>query len=123
MRTGSSNEGVNRLGRVLREQMKGMGERPPLLDFASIEPDMSLKLNTFPEPIPQTDYVVCRSVAFGAVDSVIITTQQGGGSPHTHEILADDKTRWLQPGDRVLVAWVGDDPCVIDLILPATEIT
>jgi len=41
---------------------------------------------------------------------------------HQHHVLIPEKMRHLEPGDRVLVAWVGDDACVIDLILPATEI-
>jgi hypothetical protein len=46
----------------------------------------------------------------------------GGEMQHVHDTLVGPKYRWLRPGDRVLVAWVGDDPCVIDLILPATVI-
>ncbi len=41
---------------------------------------------------------------------------------HQHHVLIPEKMRHLEPGDRVLVAWVGDDACVIDIVLPATEI-
>ena len=42
--------------------------------------------------------------------------------PHVHDVLIPEKMRWIQPGDHVLVAWVGNDPVVIDIILPATEV-
>lgn len=41
---------------------------------------------------------------------------------HQHHVLIPEKMRSLKPGDRVLVAWVGDDPCIIDIIYPGTEI-
>ncbi len=98
------NEGINRLARTLQGRMHQVGDRPPILDFGKIQGDMSLLTNYFPKSIPQTDYIVCRSVSWGAASYV------------------GAKFRWLQPGDRVLVAWVGDDACVVDLILPATAI-
>lgn len=40
---------------------------------------------------------------------------------HIHDTLIGEKMRWLQPKDRVLVAWIDScDPCVIDLIYPST---
>ena len=117
------NEGVNRLARVIQDRVKDLGDEPPFLDFGTIQADMSLLTNMLPISIPRTDYVVCRSVTWGVLGSVLFETQPGGTEePHTHEILTDEKRRGLQPGDRVLVAWVGDDACVIDLILPASVV-
>ena len=39
---------------------------------------------------------------------------------HEHDVLTGEQIRGLQSGDRVLVAWVGTDATVIDIILPAT---
>lgn len=83
------NEGINRLARVMQARMRAMGERPPALDIGEIGGDMSLTTNQFPEQIPRADYLVCRHV------------EEGGG---------------LKPGDRVLVAWAGDDACVVGAI-------
>jgi hypothetical protein len=134
--------------------MREVGEKPPLTDYGTVQDDMSLMTNYFPKPIPQSDYMVCRSVTWGAVGSVFYRTQDtgepnsgghmhgsggqhgghaaGDGShahpadgaemQHVHDVLVGPKYRWLRPGDRVLVAWVGDDPCVIDLVFPATVI-
>ncbi len=61
-----------------------------------------------------------------APDPPIPSERSAGGDSsdgeHQHHVLIPEKMRHLEPGDRVLVAWVGDDACVIDLILPATEI-
>ena len=38
---------------------------------------------------------------------------------HYHDVYLPDKMRWIKPNDRVLVAWVGVDAVVIDLILNA----
>lgn len=151
-----SNEGINKLARVIQKRTKEVTATPPVLDFGVIQPDMSLLTNKFPIPIPQTDYMVCRSVQLGATDDILYKTQYSGkdnsgehshddggghthsnpdagynththaknaeGEQHVHDTLIGEKMRWLTAGDRVLVAWVGDDPVVIDLIFPATRI-
>ncbi|MCL2087663.1 MAG: hypothetical protein FWH05_08750 [Oscillospiraceae bacterium] len=140
-----ANEGVNRLARVLEGRAKKLVEKPSDIDFGVIQNDMSLLLNKFPKPIPKDDYLVCRSVAQGAVDDVFCKTQNIGElnsgehmhissddshihvkneneMQHVHDVLIGNKQRWLQPGDRVLAVWVGDDVCVIDIFLSATVI-
>jgi hypothetical protein len=134
--------------------MQSLDDTPPLLDIGTIQDDMSLLTNQFPKAIPQADYLVCRSVTWGAEGGVLAQTQNvgnvrsgehshgvngqhgghtsGDGShshtaggaemQHVHDVLVSGKIRGLQPSDRVLVAWVGDDPCVVDLILPATVV-
>ena len=64
--SGNGNPGVNKLGQVLQERMKACGASPLLLDFGTIQGDMSLITNTFPIPIPKTDYTVCRQLTLGA---------------------------------------------------------
>lgn len=41
---------------------------------------------------------------------------------HYHDVYVPDKMRWLKPNDRVLVAWVGVDAVVIDIIINAKEV-
>lgn len=149
-----SHEGANLLARVLDGRVKSLTNKPPIMDFGTIQDDMSLKLDKFPPPIPQGDYLVCRSVQLGAIGDILYKTQNtfrvnsgehrhgpngghshpdAGYSEHSHEIdmlemrhihdmLIGPKMRWLQPGDRVLAVWVGDDAVVVDLFLPATRI-
>jgi len=64
--------------------MKLHDNKPPLMDFGTIQDDMSLLTNNFPLPIPSGDYLTSISE--------------------------------LKPGDRVLMAWVGDDAVVIGAV-------
>lgn len=41
---------------------------------------------------------------------------------HYHDVYVPDKMRWIKPGDRVLVAWVGVDAVVVDLLYQAKEV-
>lgn len=122
----TSNKGVSALASVLQLRTKELASTPTSLDVGEIQRDMSLLLNHFPVPIPQSDYMVCRSVALGNVGDILYRTQvepKANHCDHVHDTLVGPKMRWLQSGDRVLVAWFGtDNVCVIDLIYPATEI-
>ena len=94
-----ASEGCNRLARILEDRIKDYDDKPPILDFGEIQGDLSLVTNYFPVPIPQSDYIVCRSVLWGG---------------------------WLQAGSSVLVAWVGvkdedHEAVVIDVIYPASR--
>lgn len=56
------NPGTSKLGKILSDRMAKQNASPLILDFGSIEADYSLKTNTFPVPIPRSDYTVCRHV-------------------------------------------------------------
>lgn len=166
------NEGINLLTGVLQSRMSAVSQKPDVVDIGEIGEDMSLNLNHFQQPIPQSDYLVCRQLTLGPTNNILAKTQDMG-SPHSgahihntitlscpvhgagvsgtvgeetsaapeppipsartaggdsqdgvheHHVLIPEKMRQLKPGDRVLVVWAGDDPVVIDIIYPATEI-
>lgn len=133
------NEGINKLAGVMQVRMKNMADKPSVLDIGQIGSDMSLTTNQFPKPIPQTDYLVCRQLTLGATGEKLTTTlTDKAGNPldgdhnnhtagenygkHKHTVIIPEKMRSIKPGDRVLVAWVGDDAVVVDIILPATSV-
>lgn len=144
-------DGVNALARVFDERMKKTADKPLVLDFGVIQADYSLKTNTFSQPIPKDSYLVCRQVTLGPTWDYLTSTipigKPGDGThshkdsgehdghtagdgkhshenegPHVHTVLIPELMRSIKPGDRVLVAWVGNDAIVIDIIFPATEI-
>lgn len=84
--------GTNKLARVISSRMKKEFESPLSLDFAEIKGNRILVTNTFPVLIPEGSYTVCNKVS---------------GK--------------LKQGDRVLVAWVGNDAVVIDKIVQSEE--
>ncbi|MCI8843888.1 MAG: hypothetical protein HFF08_07250 [Oscillospiraceae bacterium] len=143
--------GINQLARTLQERMCEVSQKPPALDFGTIGADMSLLLSNFPKPIPQGEYLVCRQLTLGAVSTHLTYTigagnvgdgthnhgdsgthgghVGGSGShahtaegPHVHDVLIPEKMRSIKPGDRVLAVTVGNDVCVVDIILPASVI-
>ncbi len=81
-----SNQGINRLAAVLSNRMRGYQESPYPLDFGSILANGSLLTNTFPKEIPQGDYTVL------------------------------EHTKYLKPGDRVLVSWVDSEAVVTGIL-------
>ena len=114
------NPGTSKLGKILSDRMAKQNASPLLLDFGSIEADYSLKTNTFPVPIPKSDYTVCRHVG-----GLVLGTTGGehgghnsGTGAHSHGVPVPA----IKPGDRVLVAWVQNDATVIDVIVPASSV-
>lgn len=125
-----ADEGMNHLARVIHDRIGSTREAYSnlLLDFGVIQNDYSLLTNTYPIPIPKTDYLVLRQLTLGDTEGVLTKTQSAGShthdteTPHAHDVLIPEKMRWIKSGDRVLVAWVQHDAIVLDIILPATVI-
>jgi len=141
--------GANALTGTLHGMIKGMSNKPPVIDFGKINGDYSLSTNHFPKPIPKDSYSVCRSViyspAYPLSEDVMgrpqrlpkgtkIQVEDGAhihacGSPfcpwpmpsgqHWHWTELPVKMRRLKPGDRVLVAWVDNEAVVIDIVFDA----
>lgn len=122
------NPGANRLAWVLSQRMKKESASPLVLDFGEIQADGSLVTNTFPVPIPRGDYSVLRQLTLGPLGTQLTVTAEDGshfhsggshshsGGVHSHSVLVPEKMRSMEPGDRVLVAWVQNEAVVIDLI-------
>ena len=82
---GEANLGLNKLAQVMQERMnrnQDANNGALILDFGTIQPDMSLKTNTFAIPIPQSDYHVCRQLTLGPTHNILAKTQDIG-KPHS----------------------------------------
>lgn len=122
------NPGINRLARVLTDRMQkeAANKIEVPFDFGVIMSDYSLQTDTYPEPIPNGEYLLCRQLTLGKKDEVLTRTQKIGmkndgrhpnvESAHIHDVLIPEKMASLLPGDRVLVAWVADDAVIIDVV-------
>jgi len=111
--------GTARLASVLSSRMKRENEVPLVVDFGEIQVNYSLVTNTFPVPIPKGDYSVCRHV--GSLSFEVLEGEHDGhegqtnihnNGGHKHTV----KPPSIQPGDRVLVAWVQNEAVVVDII-------
>ena len=119
--------GTNQLTNTLQHMMKSISNQPPCIDFGKINSDYSLTTNSFPRPIPKTEYSVCRQLLY---DPGVPLTQTyvdgahshpGAGLPgtHQHDVKLPKKMRWLKPGDKVLVAIIQNEFVVIDIVYDA----
>ena len=63
-----------------------------LIDFGSIQSDMSLRTNTFPDPIPQSDYSVLRQLTLGETGTFLTVTANDG--MHMHGPSGPQNTVW-----------------------------
>lgn len=117
-----ADEGMNRLANVLHRRIAGHRDAYAdlVIDTGTIQGDMSLLTDSYPIPIPKTDYFVNQLLTLGNTGSYLTVTATEG--VHRHTVLTPEKMRWLKPGDRVLVAWVNHDAFVIMRFVPATEI-
>lgn len=109
------NPGTGKLATVLSKRMKKENESPLVLDFGEIQGNYSLMTNTFPVPIPQGDYSVCRHVG-GLTFEISRGSHDGHGEGGTGEHMHTVEPPAIEPGDRVLVAWVQSEAVVVDVI-------
>lgn len=80
-----ADEGMNHLARVLHGRMGAEREANSslVLDFGVIQSDGSLLCNTYPIPIPKTDYLVLRQLTLGATGAALTSTTENGDHQHT----------------------------------------
>lgn len=79
------NEGLNKLAQVLNNRTQSIQQAYSelLLDFGQIQQDYSLLTNTYPIPIPKSDYLVLRQLTLGSVGTILTTTTQEGTHEHS----------------------------------------
>lgn len=114
---------LQRLGQTLDDRMKRTSGAASkiTLEFGVISDNLYLTVDSIGTPIPKGDYMVSLSLTHS--DYKGYTPEDGGADtePHTHRV--PSVFRGIQPGDRVLVAWVGFEPVVIDIIVSSNTIT
>lgn len=83
-------ESNDELASLLGNAINNSNKSELLIDFGSIQDDMSLRTNTFPDPIPQSDYSVLRQLTLGETGDVLTVTacdgmhMHGPSGPHGH---------------------------------------
>lgn len=123
---------MQRLGATLSNRMKRTadGAVPTTIELGVVNPNLSITTDSLQEPIPKGDYMVnimltgSRNISGGSHshdggshdghETEDGTHSHSGGS-HSHEL--PDSFRGLQAGDRVLVAWCGNEPVVIAIVV------
>lgn len=119
--------GANELTNTITGMIKGIANQPPVIQFGIINSDYSLSINGYKCPIPKSEYSVCRSLLYNPAVPLTETYTDGGHThydvvpyeTHKHQVRLPKKMRWLKPGDKVLVAIVGNEFVVIDIVFDA----
>lgn len=84
-------------------------------EFGIITADYGLKLERFSQAIPNGDFMVSKRLL--KWDEITVKTEETEGHRHTVKINADQTQQGLNPGDHVLVIWVGNEPVITDVVL------
>ena len=103
-----------RLGFTLDGRMKKTSGAaiPMTTELGKIETNMSLKTDSLNTPIPKGSYMVDIRLTGSSYNTSSTTLSQG-----THNHSLPDNIRGLKAGDRVLVAWCGNEPVVIAIVV------
>lgn len=124
---------LQRYGDVLAGRMKKTAGAavPTSLELGTINSNLSLSTDSLQTPIPKGEYMVDIRLSSDTYDTSSTThTHSGGqhgghtsgdgshahgGGEHTHRL--PDAFRVLKSGDRVLVAWCGNEPIIISIVV------
>ena len=116
-----------------RMQQTATAAIPNTLELGVVNDNMSITPDNFRVPIPQGDYMIdlrmtgkqkipkgpesehehTMGTHGGHTDGTGEHTHLGGQHPHN----MPDEYRCLEPGDRVLIAWCGNEPVVIAIVV------
>ena len=114
---------MQRLGDTLASRMKKTSDAavPTTIELGTINTNLSLTTDSLPTPIPKGDYMVNLMLACGSYKTSSETHTHSGsdhshsGGAHSHELPSG--FRGLRAKDRVLVAWCGNEPVVIAIVV------
>lgn len=142
---------IQRLGETLSGRMSKTARAavPTTLELGIINGNLSLTVDSIGTPIPQADYMVALHLThetYYSYNELYDTDRKpsrdyhkhyegqhgghlGGDGSHSHTTdgLHDHRSpsvfRRLKAGDRVLVAWIGHQPVVVDIVVSGDTIT
>lgn len=105
------NTNMQRLGDVLSSRMKKSSAAavPTSIELGIINGNLSLTTDSLPTPIPKGDYMI-NLMLTNSVDKL-----EADDRSHYHEL--PGAFRCLKANDRVLVAWCGNEPVVIAIVV------
>ena len=128
---------IQRLGDVLASRMKTTSAAavPTTIELGTINGNLSLTTDSLPTPIPKGDYMINLMLAGSSYRTSSETHSHSGGDHshsggdhshsggnhshsggnHSHEL--PSVFRSLKAGDRVMVAWCGNEPVVIAVVV------
>lgn len=117
------NSNMQRLGDTLASRMKKTSAAaiPTTIELGTIGSNLSLTVDSIRDPIKKGDYMISLMLA-GDSYRTSSETHTHSGEDHTHSGGAHSHAlpaafRSLREGDRVLVAWCGNEPVVLAVLV------
>lgn len=135
---------IQRLSNTLANRMSKTAQRniPVTIELGIINGDMSLTTDTLNGNISPKDYMIDLQLthenyySYDEMNSSRNAPHHHEGGEHScvstgfhthddglHDHRVPSVFRRLQPGDRVLVAWVGNEPIIIAIVVSGETIT
>ena len=112
---------MQRLGNVLADRMNRTAQANSTLplELSTINRDGSLKTDSLNGNISPADYMVDIRLTAASYETSKITLVDS--EEHNHKL--PSVFRQLQAGDRVLVAWVGNEPVIVAILVSGNATT
>lgn len=109
---------MQRLSMMLDGRMKKTSSAavPTTIELGTINANLSLTTDSLPVPIPKGDYMINIMLA-GGNNQTGSTSLSYGGETRLHDHSLPSAFRGLKGGDRVLVAWCGNEPVVVAIVV------
>ena len=106
---------MQRLGDTLASRMKKTSAAaiPTTIELGTIGSNLSLNVDSIRDPIKKGDYMMNLMLTGGSYSTGSAT--DADGNSHSHAL--PTVFRSLQAGDRVLVAWCGNEPVVVAVVV------
>lgn len=120
---------AQRLGAVLagRMQRTVKAHSRAALELGTIGSDLSLTIDGMAGRVSPTNYMVDLRLTHDTYKTDETTHSHDGGdhshSDGEHRHRLPSVFRKLEPGDRVLVAWVGNEPVIVAIVISGATIT
>lgn len=136
---------LQRYGDIIASRAKKTANAsvPLFLELGKIESNLYLKVDSVKDPIASDQYLISLSLthenyfSYNEMNSSAAAphhheggthAQRSGSGYHTHDDGLHDHRipsvfRRLKPGDRVLVAWCGVQPVIVDIVVAGNTIS
>lgn len=113
---------VERLGRVFANRATKTardvsGKLPGKVELGTINGSLALVPDSIRIPIPKGDYMVNLMMTGDFLTEDTSPTCSEGGTCTHHHRLPENEYRGLKSGDRVFMAWCGNEPVVLSIVV------
>lgn len=113
---------IERLGRVIARRATKtatdlQGKVPGKVELGTIDSNLALVPDSIRLPIPKGDYMLTLTLTGDFLTEDETPTCSEGGTCTHHHRLPENEFRTIQPGDRVLIAWCGNEAVVVSIVV------